>query len=75
MANRKRQYRELDEILDFITNENADSNDEDLIDDDSELDSGWEFDEEEEKIFPSANNHEPNNTGAVVNKNLEVPAF
>ena len=54
MTNRKRQYRELDEILDFITNENADSNDEDLIDDDSE----------------SANNHEPSNTGAVVNKNL-----
>ena len=75
MANRKRQYRELDEIFDFITNENADSNDEDLIDDDSELDSEWEFDEEEEKIFPSANNHEPSNTGAVVNKNLEVPAF
>ena len=75
MANRKRQYRELDEILDFITNENADSNDEDLIDDDSELDSKWEFDEEKEKIFTSANNHEHSNTGAVVNKNLVVPAF
>ena len=75
MANRKRQYRELNEILDFITNEIADSNDEDLIDDDSELDSKWEFDEEKEKIFPSVNNHEHSNTGVVVNKNLVVPAF
>ena len=65
MANRKRQYRDLDEILEFITNDNADSNDEDLIDDDSELEGEWDL--MKKKISPSANNHEPSNTGTFVN--------
>lgn len=49
MATSSKRYRNIDEILDFVTRE-TDSEEEKLIENDSEIDSEWEYEDEEDHV-------------------------
>jgi len=60
MASSKRNYQNMDEILDFITNDDDESDDDIILEDEeNDMDSDWEYEEEPAVAFiPESHVHE-----------------
>ena len=60
MASARRNYQNMDDILDFITNDDDESDDDiALEDEESDIDSDWEYEEEPPVVFiPENHVHE-----------------